>query len=294
MSSSDEIVSIIVKPGKVPEDDEQFSLLKRQKEKERRHAAFLAYVCQDPELRSQRMLAKLWGVTDKTIRNWKNWHDWDDRISLAGAGAQQIGLRMLHRLYPEVAEECGPEIEKRMSIPFKAGFLPDKDRERRAKAEAAQQRADGDPDYRSDGAATGPLGRARLGQELNKNEEGRRYLDRAMLLIDATLAHAGKKLKDGTLRVNARDIPVLIRARHEVEALSEGHTGMHSGAVPPSVRVTEAERKGESVLDALAADAEEAVAVLRALQTQAEVDAQVAAQRREMLRDGSPVQAAED
>lgn len=278
-------VIVNTKTQKTPADDDLPPLDKRELEPERRHRALLLYAMMEERSRSCRYLGKVVGKGDKTMRNWKKWHDWDERMARCGPGVQSIAIRTFWELYPEFVRGVSAMMEVKMSVPLNPAYLPE---EMRKSTETAFGGGEARQKLKEDMAEAGRNQAVGRTKQVEKQNDAMNYLDRARVTLDLAIVQAARGLREGKQKVAARDLPAILRARHEVDALLQGDTAVSGqGGVPKSPRVIDAERQGTSVHDAMLKDMEDARAVLVQLKTQAELAAKHAADRESLAESGT-------
>lgn len=236
-----------------------------EKETPVHHRAFLLYAMQQEGRRNLRLVGRILSRSESGLRKVMNRRRWKERIQAAGPGADVLAVREYSKHYSATLVHDASQVEKRMAIPFRPELLP--------------------PDPEVEGTIGGPASRAQAAAELHagtpKAQEKKTQLDRFLTLIEGTLIRAQEQVVAGKMKVSARDLPVLMRAYHELKAMGDGTTLTMGGPeVVPSTRMRIAERTGGSQTEALLGDAEECVAILAAIKESETIAAEVAEIRR--------------
>ena len=82
-------------------------------------------------------------------------------------------------------------------------------------------------------------------------------------LIDAAIGYIAAGLRDGDVKVNLRDIPLLIQTRNQLLQIDEKNSSPE--LILESVRVRQAKDTGGDVVEAMIEDAEELTMILKSL-----------------------------
>ena len=280
------------------------TLSQLESEKDEAFMCFLLWVMQNPQDRSNRLIARSMGVAEPTVRYWRKRHKWRAR-------AARVPRAEFHALreYRKRLEEIPGELQAARTasaldvILHEAGFTS-------LRREVQRQRAalpshvggtapPGEPPP-SGGTALGsaastPVPTSDLApQELDHLDIQRhlrevrdkivrdhlRHEDvrRQILLIDGVMGLIARKVQDGSLRVQVSDIPGLLKARAlltglpgEVDATPAPvdrsqhlHQHLH---LAESVRMRDARKSGDqgAVLDAMAAEVQDLQIILGAI-----------------------------
>lgn len=227
-------------------------------ERHTHHRALLLYAMQAPSLRSGRAVGKAVGISEATARNWKKKSKWDARLSTYDhEETDEIALSMYRRLYMmDYGEAELPQVAKNILRPLGAHTLKDEGAMAAHEATKRAQNAVGDSMHAVEQVTARAVA--------DNRRDARKDAERHIRLIDASLGLIARKLKADELRVNVRDIPLLIESRDRLFNVVSGNTG--SGApVVESARVKQARELGTDLIEALHEDALEMVVILGAL-----------------------------
>lgn len=253
-------------------------LERRTHEKALRHRALLLYTMMDEKLRSYRHVGRVLRKGDKTIRRWAEEEDWAERIDRAGVGAQSLAIREYGQCYPETLAFDAIGIEPKMSVPFKPTMPPP--------PVASTAKDAKDPHEPAPGPAQKFGLRAELHDRTKLASDKMKTTRGFASLLVGLLGQAAKDLQQGKTKVNARDVPGLVKAYYETQSLLEGTPTSESGPqLTPSVRVQQAERLGTDIAEAMLQDARECVAILQGIQASKSIAVELEQQREEAQSD---------
>jgi hypothetical protein len=110
----------------------------------------------------------------------------------------------------------------------------------------------------------------------DRRASDRLAVERQTVLVDAVLATAAKQLREGKLRVNARDIGPLVEVRQRLADWLTSQDRSDQKARPAeTARVQLARETGGDVLDAMLEDVQELTAIVTVLVTRRDTEAAV-------------------
>ena len=219
----------------------------REGESEKCHRAFLLFVMQDPDRRNLSATGRAVGRAESTVRSWRSRWSWPERIEALGSTSDVLATAAYREwYYPKFRLREIVEIEEYLSAPFSPeAAVP--------KSVAQEVRS----------AVRGDSGREA------KREAARQARRRHLALVDGALGLVARRVANGEVRVNLRDIPVLLDLRDRLEEPTAAQSG--SGVIIESVRVKVARETGADVIAAMHEDAQELTAILGAIRSAGEV-----------------------
>ena len=210
-----------------------------------------------------RLVARAVGRDESTVRNWSRKKKWKERLAECGPGSQTMALSIYRRdyLYSRGRLEL-ESVRPNVSGPLVPGdavdILP--------------------PDSVAEGTVDLATGEKKRGNpQGNGKERPNPELDvikKGIVLYDAAIASFARQLAGGDVKVRARDVPFLVGSRRKLQRDLDHITfgeSPDSGAgveIPESYRVKQARSTGGNVVQALRADAEDLVLLLRAIDNQ--------------------------
>ena len=274
------------------------SIRQQEGEKDDAFLSFLLWCMQDPQDRSNRLIARSLGVPEPTVRYWRKRYRWRERA----ARVPRVEFHALRAYRERIAELPGEVQVARLSVALdavleEAGFtsLRREVQRQRANLPSKVGGTDPDPTPPPGGTGGGPVPTSPLTTpELDHMDVARHMRDlrervvrdhlrpedvrRQILLIDGVMGLIARKVQDGTLRVRVSDIPALLKARAlltglpgEVEPSSTSvdrsqHLHQHLHVVE-SVRMRDARKSGDQgqVLDAMTAEVADLQVILGAI-----------------------------
>lgn len=280
------------------------TLSQLESEKDEAFLCFLLWVMQNPQDRSNRLIARSMGVAEPTVRYWRKRHKWRARAARVPR-AEFHALREFRKRLDEIPGELqAARTASALDVILQeAGFTS-------LRREVQRQRAalpshvggtapPGEPPPAGGtalgAAASTPVPTSELApQELDHLDVQRhlrevrdkivrdhlRHEDvrRQILLIDGVMGLIARKVQDGSLRVQVSDIPGLLKARAiltglpgdvdttptQVDRSQHLHQHVH---LTESVRMRDARKSGDQgeVLDAMTAEVQDLQIILGAI-----------------------------
>lgn len=243
-------------------DTPSFELYADQGEKKQHHRAFLLWAMQDADKRQGRRVSKAMRVGESVVRSWRVRWAWEARVASVGDSAQARAVQQYKRDY--LAEWNLVEvavIEPNMSAPFHTfqpvsadgATGPAVQHEARRLLEAGRNRAEKAVPVTDDPAA-----------------RAERMMNKGLLVIEGLVQRMAQLVADpveSKKLASKTDLSKLMREyRETAQMLGILKAPQGAGTVlEPSYRVQLAQRRGESIIEAMRHDAEEALAVLRSL-----------------------------
>ena len=227
----------------VKEEKRDFSLHKFHKEREKPHRAFLLWAMQDVNHRHLTTVARAIGVSHTQISNYRKQFVWDERATrhTDEVEAYQLYKQLYHHKFGEkeldfvkknmtLAVKTGPENVPRSVAPSIQKAMKD------AKIESLK-----DPKTKHD-------------KEVKK---------RHIMLLDAAITYIAQGLKEGDIKRQLRDLPILISLRNEL--LESDNKSAKAQIVYESIRVKDAKENGGDILEAMYEDVQELQVIIGAL-----------------------------
>ena len=262
------------------------ALRQREDEKEQAYLAFLLWVMQSPNQRSNRLIARALSTAESNVRHWRKRYQWPLRKA-AVHNAEYICLSLWR---DRMHEQPGPVQQARLRVALdlvleQSGYSSlwrDVQRQRTSKSSRLDEKVDEKPNNYA-----APLTQT----ELEQIDPGRHMRDlsaqvmrdhlrtedirRQVLLIDAVLGLIAKKVQTGDLDVKVSDIPSLLKARAMITGLPSEQTPQQ--VVPQQVhqhlhlvesaRMQEARKTndGGTILQAMQQEVQELSVILSAV-----------------------------
>lgn len=207
-------------------------------EKSHMHRAFLLWAMQSKAKRNQRAVSRALNCSHTSINTWMNRFKWKERAGTISSEteAQQLYRHMYMKQHGTSEIQC---VEHNIVSPVSAGTVP------RGVASSVQSAMN------------------KTSQKLTNIHE-KEVKRKQLMLLDASIAYVAQGMKDGSLKRNMRDLPLLIQLRNQ---LMEHETNQNTaaGIVHESIRVKEAKEKGKNVIAAMYEDAKELTSILGSL-----------------------------
>lgn len=214
-------------------------LARLKKESEIAHQSFLLWAMQLPEKRNLRLASRAVNRSEGTLREFKKRWDWIERAKniTSDTEAQALYRKIYVKKFGTVALEM---IEHNIATPIsKIGTIPKSVAEivqKTIKVQKAEEKKENPEDV------------------MRKKHVG---------LIDAAIGYIAAGLRDGDVKVNLRDIPLLIQTRNMLLQLDEKNQAPQ--LILESVRVRQAKETGGDMIEAMIEDAEELSLILKSL-----------------------------
>ena len=232
------------KSPRIPEvTDKQFSLHKMKNEKEKPHRAFLLWAMQSITKRQISTVARAIGVSHTQIGNYRKQFRWDERATKPTDEVEAYHL--YKKLYvPSRGMAEMQAVEHNVLIPI--GKDPENvPRTLTASVEKA--------------ISNSKLESLKSAKTQHEKDVKRKHI----MLLDASIAYIAQGLKEGDIKRQLRDLPILISLRNEL--LEMDSKGAKAAVVYESVRVKEAKDSGGDVIEAMYEDVQELQVVIGAL-----------------------------
>ena len=214
-------------------------LIRKKKESEVAHRSFLLWAMQMPKKRNVRLTARASSRSEATLRDFKKRWEWVDRASDITSDVE--AQTMYRKLYVhKVGTKEIEVVEKNIATPIsKIGTVP-----------------------RSVAAIVDKTIKHQEREQKKKNpeEEMRR---KHVGLIDAAIGYIAAGIRDGDVKANIRDIPLLIQMRNMILKVEEANKTPQ--IVLESLRVRQAKDTGTDIIEAMIEDAEELLMILKSV-----------------------------
>jgi hypothetical protein len=222
--------------------------------------------------RSIRAVARAVGKNEATVRGWKAAHEWEGRS--VGGGGEAAAVRLYRAEYvADYGRVDLPQVADRVVIPLTGDATTQADEVIQRSRAHAQQPA--------------LIDRVVQNVVADRRTRDREQVDRQVTLVDAVLGTAAKQLREGKLKINARDIPAFIQTRqHLVDWLAHQDRLAGASRAPETVRVQYARMNGGDLLTAMFEDVEELRAIVDVLLTRR--DAMPAIEQLNAAQDPEP------
>ncbi len=214
-------------------------LSRRKKESEVAHRSFLLWAMQLPEKRNVSLTSRAIDRSEATLREFKKRWEWADRASdiTSDAVAQSLYRKLYVKKFGTTSLEV---IEHNIATPIsKIGTVP------KSVAEIVQKTIKTQK------------------MEAKKKDPEEVMRQKHVGLIDAAIGYIAAGLRDGDVKVNLRDIPLLIQTRNQLLQIDEKNSSPE--LILESVRVRQAKDTGGDVVEAMIEDAEELTMILKSL-----------------------------
>lgn len=214
-------------------------LARRKKESEVAHRSFLLWAMQLPEKRNVRLTSRSIDRSEATLRSFKKRWEWEERAKniTSDTEAQALYRKLYVAKFGTTALEV---VEHNIATPIsKVGTVP------KSVAEIVQKTIKTQK------------------SEAKKKDPNEVMRQKHVGLIDAAIGYIAAGLRDGDVKVNLRDIPLLIQTRNTLLQLDEKNKSPE--LVLESVRVRQAKDSGGDVVEAMIEDAEELTMILKSL-----------------------------
>ncbi len=230
-------------------------LLRRKKESEIAHRSFLLWAMQMPNKRNVRLTARASNRSEATLRDFKRRWEWVERASDLTSDVE--AQTMYRKLYvSKVGTKESEVVEKNIATPIsKIGTVPRSVAQIVDKTIKHQER------------------------ELKKKDPEEEMRRKHVGLIDAAIGYIAAGIRDGDVKANIRDIPLLIQMRNMILKLEEANKTPQ--IVLESLRVRQAKETGGDIIEAMIEDAEELLMILKSVR--------IAKRDNEMLTEQKPM-----
>lgn len=230
-------------------------LLRRKKESEIAHRSFLLWAMQMPNKRNVRLTARASNRSEATLRDFKRRWEWVERASDLTSDVE--AQTMYRKLYvSKVGTKEIEVVEKNIATPIsKIGTVPRSVAQIVDKTIKHQER------------------------ELKKKDPEEEMRRKHVGLIDAAIGYIAAGIRDGDVKANIRDIPLLIQMRNMILKLEEANKTPQ--IVLESLRVRQAKETGGDIIEAMIEDAEELLMILKSVR--------IAKRDNEMLTEQKPM-----
>ena len=230
-------------------------LLRRKKESEIAHRSFLLWAMQMPNKRNVRLTARASNRSEATLRDFKRRWEWVERASDLTSDVE--AQTMYRKLYvSKVGTKEIEVVEKNIATPISnIGTVPRSVAQIVDKTIKHQER------------------------ELKKKDPEEEMRRKHVGLIDAAIGYIAAGIRDGAVKANIRDIPLLIQMRNMILKLEEANKTPQ--IVLESLRVRQAKETGGDIIEAMIEDAEELLMILKSVR--------IAKRDNEMLTEQKPM-----
>ena len=230
-------------------------LLRRKKESEIAHRSFLLWAMQMPNKRNVRLTARASNRSEATLRDFKRRWEWVERASDLTSDVE--AQTMYRKLYvSKVGTKEVEVVEKNIATPIsKIGTVPRSVAQIVDKTIKHQER------------------------ELKKKDPEEEMRRKHVGLIDAAIGYIAAGIRDGDVKANIRDIPLLIQMRNMILKLEDANKTPQ--IVLESLRVRQAKETGGDIIEAMIEDAEELLMILKSVR--------IAKRDNEMLTEQKPM-----
>ena len=214
-------------------------LLRRKKESEVAHRCFLLWAMQMPNKRNVRLTARSSNRSEATLRDFKKRWEWVDRASDITSDVE--AQTMYRKLYvSKVGTKEIEVVEKNIATPIsKIGTIPRSVAQIVDKTIKHQER------------------------ELKKKDPEEEMRRKHVGLIDAAIGYIAAGIRDGDVKANIRDIPLLIQMRNMILKLEDANKTPQ--IVLESLRVRQAKDTGGDIIEAMIEDGEELLMILKSV-----------------------------
>ena len=231
-------------------------LLRRKKESEIAHRCFLLWAMQMPKKRNVRLTARASNRSEATLRDFKKRWEWVGRSSDLTSDVE--AQTMYRKLYvSKVGTKEVEIVEKNIATPIsKIGTLPRSISHLVDKTIKHQER------------------------ELKKKNPEEEMRRKHVGLIDAAIGYIAAGIRDGDVKPNIRDIPLLLQMRNMILKVEEANKTPQ--IVLESLRVRQAKTMGTDIIEAMIEDGEELLMILKSVR--------IAKRDSEMLNESSPIE----
>ena len=214
-------------------------LMRRQRESEIAHRSFLIWAMQIPKKRNVRLTARATSRSEATLRDFKKRWEWEDRASDITSDVE--AQTMYRKLYVhKVGTKEIEVVEKNIATPIsKIGTVPRSVAAIVDKTIKHQER------------------------ELKKKDPEEEMRKKHIGLIDAAIGYIAAGIRDGEVKPNIRDIPLLLQMRNMILKVEEANKTPQ--IVLESLRVRQAKDTGTDIIEAMIEDAEELLMILKSV-----------------------------
>lgn len=231
------------KDPRIDVGDKQFSLHKYKKEKEKPHRAFLLWAMQSINARQISSVARAIGISHTQIGNYRKQFRWDERATKQTDEVE--AYQLYKKLYlPTYGMNEIRAVEHNIVIPVSS----DPQNVPRS-VSASVQKAIKDANLESLKDA--------------KTKHDKEVKRKHIMLLDASIAYIAQGLKEGDIKRQLRDLPILISLRNEL--LETDNKNSKAAIVYESVRVKDAKANGGDVIEAMYEDVQELNVIIGAL-----------------------------
>ena len=213
-------------------------LVRMEKESDREYRAFLLWAMQVKNRRNKLAVSRAIGVSHTTISNWLSKHKWEKRASrqTAETEAQQL---YRHLYVPKYNMSEIMAVQENIASPITGTVSQEIGSTINATLNIEKK--------------------IQKAPTVHKKELQRKQL----LLLDAAIAYIAQGIKDGSIKRQMRDIPLLIQLRNELTEIENSKTNQN--IVHEYLRVRNAKENNENVVEAMFEDAKELVVILGSL-----------------------------
>ena len=224
-------------------EDRQFSLHKSKGEKEKPHRAFLLWAMQTSSKRQVSSVGRAIGVSHTQVGNYRKQFRWDERVTRATDEVEAYHLyKQLY--FPKKGMTEISAVEHNIAIPI------GKDEENVPRnLSSSVEKA----------MKTAKMESLKSAKTTHEKEGKRKHI----MLLDASIAYIAQGLKDGDIKRQLRDLPILMSLRSEL--LEMDNKSAKAAVVYESIRVKEAKDTGGDIIEAMYEDAKELQVVLSTL-----------------------------
>ena len=223
--------------------DEEFSMHKMKGEKVKHHRAFLLWAMQSIKRRQISSVGRALGISHTQIGNYRKQFRWDERATKQTHEVEAYHLyKQLYMPTKGMSELSAVEHNVIIPMNLKSGNVP---RNLSSSVEKAMSSA--------------KIDSLKDAKSVHEKEVKRKHI----MLLDASIAYIAQGLKEGDIKRQLRDLPILIGLRNELLELDNKNT--KAAIVYESIRVKEAKDNGGDVVEAMYEDAKELQIILSAL-----------------------------
>ena len=214
-------------------------LMRRKRESEVAHRSFLLWAMQMPKKRNVRLTARASNRSEATLRDFKKRWEWAERAT--GITSDVEAQTFYRKLYiHKVGTKEIEVVEKNIATPIsKIGTLP------RSVAQIVDKTI------------------KHQRKELKKKDPEEEMRRKHVGLIDAAIGYIAAGIRDGDVKANIRDIPLLLQMRNMILKVEEANKTPQ--IVLESLRVRQAKDMGTDIIEAMIEDGEELLMILKSV-----------------------------
>lgn len=274
-------------------------LAQRQNESDTAYEAFLLWVMQTPDARSNRLLARSLSTAESNVRMWRKKYGWEMRAAQVPQAEYACLQLYRQRMEEHVGQDRIDMMRAAMDIVLeRAGYasLRADVRKQRVGLQSDINPTNHEPkkpvQYKSS-ITKGELNTIdpanymrELGQRIRTKHLREEDLKKQVVLIDAVLGLIAKRVSTGDLQVKVSDIPSLLKARALLTGLpteqvalqaNVNHNVSHNHNVQHTVetlRMRKAKASGggeQALVDAMREDVEELRVILDAIPAEQQI-----------------------